>query len=328
MKNIVLTLDYELFFGTKAGSVENCMIKPIDLLVELFDKYDCKMTIFWDVLHYIKAKELNIIDEMSQIEKSIEKLVSHGHDVQLHIHSHWVDAKYENDKWIFPTYEHYNLQTFEKTKILDIVTKSKEVIENITKQKVTTFRAGGWQIEPFEDLRDAFLKNEIFIDSSVAFDKVQKNKIISFDFRDYPNDEVYTFDNTPKVKVKNGKFIEYQIKNIKIPNYIIFYSYLKKFFFKENYPILGDGIGAGGMYQSKFSTYKLLLNRVLWGSKDMLSLEFTSKLVFEYMLKITTNNSIMIGHPKSIGYKHIEILEEILKSKRIKFISLKEILDS
>ena len=326
MKNIVLTLDYELFFGVNSGSVENCIVRPIDLLIKLFDKYDCKMTIFWDVLHYMKAKELNVVNEIVQIEESIKKLVTYGHDVQLHIHSHWIDAQYKDGNWKFPTYKHYSLQSFNKPKILEIVTNAKNTIENITKQKITTFRAGGWQIEPFEYLKDAFLQNDIFIDSSVAFDKVQTGKIINFDFSDFPKDAIYRFEDTPKVKVDNGSFVEYQIKSIKIPNYILVLSYIKKILFKESYPVLGDGQGAGSIGFRKIDKYKTLLKRVLFGSHDMLSLEFTSKVVFKHMINKATTNSVMIGHPKSIGYKHIDVLEEILQSKQIKFISLKEII--
>jgi hypothetical protein len=325
-KNIVLTLDYELFFGEKSGSVENSMIKPIDLIIDLLDKYNCKMTIFWDVLHYIKAKELNVKDEVIQIEGSIKKLVRYGHDVQLHIHSHWVDAKYINKHWVFPTYKHYSLQSFEKKMIMNLVSQSKDAIENITNEKVTTFRAGGWKIEPFQDLKNAFIENEIFIDSSVSFNKVQYGNIVNFDFRGYPKDDIYKFENTPKDKNEYGKFTECQIKSIKIPNYVILYSYIKKIITKESYTVLGDGRGVGMVGFNNIVRYKTLLKRLLFGSSDMLSLEFTSKTIFKYMLGNASNNSIMIGHPKCIGGDHINVLEEILKKKDIKFISMNQLM--
>lgn len=326
MKEIILTLDYELFFGTKSGTVEKCMIEPIDLLIVLFEKYNCKMTIFWDVLHYIKAKELGVKHEVKKLKRSIEKLVQNGHDVQLHIHSHWVDAIYKDKKWIFPTYEHYNLQSFSKEKILDIVTNAKKTIEDITKQEVVAFRAGGWQIEPFEKIKDALAENEIFYDSSVAFGKKQKSSIVNLNFKNYPQDSVYKFEDTPKVKKSGGSFVEYQIKSIKVPNYIISYSYIKKLITRESYPPLGDGVGIGNTNTNLFDRYKVLLERACLGSRDMLSLEFTSEFIFKYMLKKSKNYSVMIGHPKSIGYKHIKVLEEVLKSNEIKFISMAKVI--
>jgi hypothetical protein len=326
MKNIVLTLDYELFFGTQSGTVANCMTIPMQHIATLLKKYDCRATIFWDVLHFMRAKELQVVDEVKMIEDSIKRLVLDGHDIQLHIHSHWIDAKFENGKWSFPSYEHYKLQSLNQEMIDKIVTQAVGTIEELTKTKVTTFRAGGWQIEPFDDIRASLAKCGIFFDSSVANNKYQNSGIASFDFRGYPKDDIYKFELSPKIKDDKGRFVEYQIKSIYIPNYLIFSSYLKKIFLKERYPIFGDGKGAGNIAQSKWDVIKLLLKRVFLGSSDMLSLEFTSRMIFAYMIHKASNNAVMIGHPKSIGMKHLEVLEELLKNGTIRFVSLKELL--
>ena len=93
MNNIVLTLDYELFLGEKSGTVENCMIKPMNQLMNLCQKYHSTMTIFWDVMHYQKIIEnLGRYPELQEdkllIEAQIQALVKEGHDVQLHLHPH------------------------------------------------------------------------------------------------------------------------------------------------------------------------------------------------------------------------------------------------
>lgn len=325
MKDIVLTLDYELFFGKESGTIENCMIKPMNLLLDLMEKYDCKMTIFWDVLHYIRAIELNKNNEVMMIEESIKRIVLLGHDIQLHIHSHWLDAQIFENKWVFPTYEHYNLQSFGKDEILEIVTKAKKTIENFTHSKVNTFRAGGWQIEPFEIIKDALELNEIFIDSSIAYDMVIQSNIVNLDFTGYPKDDIYQFSVNPKIKDTNGCFTELQIRRIKIPNYIILWSYINRLMKKDIYIPFGDGNGAGEVGKTQIQRIKTIIKRFIFGSIDMLALEFKSPILFKYTLKKAPHNSIMIGHPKSIGYGHIKALEDILAKKEIKFISLKEL---
>ena len=50
---------------------------------------------------------------------------------------------------------------------------SKKLMEDLIRKvnpdyKVTTFRAGGYLIEPLNKIKDALLKNEIKIDSSVC----------------------------------------------------------------------------------------------------------------------------------------------------------------
>ena len=37
MKSVHITFDYELFFGINAGTVENSIIKPTELIIELMN---------------------------------------------------------------------------------------------------------------------------------------------------------------------------------------------------------------------------------------------------------------------------------------------------
>jgi hypothetical protein len=97
MKQLILTVDYELFFGDDAGTVENCMIRPVKRMMEVLDVYGGKMTGFWDILHVYRLKQLeNEVDDLrfdrELIEKQIHALLVEGHDVQMHIHPHWLDA--------------------------------------------------------------------------------------------------------------------------------------------------------------------------------------------------------------------------------------------
>ena len=58
MKPLLLSVDYELFFGDDAGTVENCMIRPLNHLMEILEPSGSKMTVFIDVMHYYRLKEL------------------------------------------------------------------------------------------------------------------------------------------------------------------------------------------------------------------------------------------------------------------------------
>ena len=57
IKKILLTIDYEIHFGSKTGTVKERMIDPTKRLMNLCDRFDCTMTIFWDILHYYKLRE-------------------------------------------------------------------------------------------------------------------------------------------------------------------------------------------------------------------------------------------------------------------------------
>ncbi len=330
MNNIVLTLDYELFLGEKSGTVKNCMIRPMSRLMSLCQKYHSTMTIFWDVMHYQKIIEnLGRYPELREdkllIEAQIQALVKEGHDVQLHLHPHWLDAEYNSGQWSLSNIRYYKLQNLSDEKINHIVKTAKQTIENITKKEVFIFRAGGWCIEPFGKISQALQTNDIYLDSSIATEKYSDSKIADFDFRDYPRKNIYSF-STPKYEDKNGFFTEVQISTIKLANYLIFYDYLKRFIKKETITIFGDGIGIG----SKNSYLKILstiLKRLLFGANDMLALEFNSEYLFKKTLTKVPDNSVMIGHPKSLGLKHFEVLETLLKQESIKFVSLDKVIN-
>ena len=95
MKKIILTIDYELFLGPKTGNVKDCMIEPTEKLASIIEKNGSRMTVFWDILHYYQLLQLeNRYPELKQdkllIEKQILDLSRRGHDIQLHLHPHWL----------------------------------------------------------------------------------------------------------------------------------------------------------------------------------------------------------------------------------------------
>ena len=63
-KTIILTYDYELFFGDHSGTVSKTLIEPTNLLLEQFEKSNLKATFFVDYL-MIKYLGLNT-DERSR----------------------------------------------------------------------------------------------------------------------------------------------------------------------------------------------------------------------------------------------------------------------
>ncbi len=58
MKKNILTIDYELFIGTKKGTVRGCIIEPTEKLISILSMNDSKMTGFLDVLHYYRLLTL------------------------------------------------------------------------------------------------------------------------------------------------------------------------------------------------------------------------------------------------------------------------------
>ena len=113
MKTFLLTIDYEIFLGMKTGTVEKSMIESTYKLADILDLNNSKMTVFWDILHYYRLTELEneypeLKNDRKLIDEQISFLTSKSHDIQLHLHPHWLDAEYKDGKWKF-RYERFNL---------------------------------------------------------------------------------------------------------------------------------------------------------------------------------------------------------------------------
>ena len=56
MKSLIFTLDYELY-GNGSGNVFTHIIEPTNKILEIADKYNAKITFFFEVVEYWKLKE-------------------------------------------------------------------------------------------------------------------------------------------------------------------------------------------------------------------------------------------------------------------------------
>jgi hypothetical protein len=339
-KKIILTIDYELFFGERTGSVKECIIEPTEKLLKMLDNSNSSMTVFWDILHFYKLIELEdnhpeLKSDRILIEKQIINMVKKGCDIQMHLHPHWLDAKYENSKWNFK-YDRYKLHDLKSENnpndintILGCITISKKLMEDTIKKekpdyKVISFRAGGYSLEPFDKIKDALLDNEIRIDSSVCPGLLSNNKILSYDFRFYPTWIKYNFSLTPKKIDDKGKFMEIPITTIKLSLLRNIYNKLLK---KIKYPTLENqrkGSGVGNMQSKEQKTIiKKLIYKLFFTRRVQLTTDSNFSEKFNYLFKKAPDYSTMIVHPKLLNDHTLMILDDYLTSQKIQFIAIK-----
>jgi hypothetical protein len=194
--------------------------------------------------------------------------------------------------------------------------------------KVTTFRAGGYLVEPFDKIRDALLNNEILIDSSVCPGVFNNNEISPYDFRFYPNETKYTFNSSPKVITDEGDFIEIPITSIKISVIrTIYYKLLRRI---KHHSLENErkGIGIGGNSSKKqTSKIKKLSSILLSTQRVQLTTDSNFREKFNYMFKIAHKYSTMILHPKLLNSHTLGILNEYLSTNKVRFISIQAFLN-
>ena len=160
---IFLTFDYELFFGPQTGSAQKCLLEPTDRLMNDADSHGVKLVFFVDVGYLIKLEEFGeefheLRNELKLVRAQISNMVERGHDVQLHIHPHWERSIYANGKWTINADGAYKLADFQQDEIERIIRTYKTYLDNLVDYRTTAFRAGGWCIQPFDKLKDIFIR--------------------------------------------------------------------------------------------------------------------------------------------------------------------------
>ena len=122
-KKIILSYDYELFFGDKSGTVIKSIIEPTNALLDAMDSVDAKGNFFvdWMMIKCIKEANTELTDiDYGLLVGQLHDMLRRGHRIELHIHPHWVDAKYKGDgTWDFSNFQHYSLNSFSEAEIID-----------------------------------------------------------------------------------------------------------------------------------------------------------------------------------------------------------------
>lgn len=293
--NILLTYDYELFFGESSGSIEKCQIKPTNDLLNLAKGKEVFFTFFVDVgqlIAFEKYPELK--DDLERLKEQINDIIESGHDVQLHIHPHWENAVYKNGNWEMNISGHYKLADHSEEEIKRIVVSYKRYLDQLIGRKTTVYRAGGWCIQPFELLAEVFKEEGLLFDSSVIPGDFMETTEYAIDFRDAPDKGKYNFENDVCVEEESGTFTEYPISSLRYSPLFFWNLYVRGRLSPTKHKMIGDGqfISQGGRKKRVLTTYSThhVSTDGYFAGKLTAGLERAHNLGKEEM--------VVIGHPK------------------------------
>jgi hypothetical protein len=194
------SVDYELFWIRNFDEVET-LVKPTAALLRVADELGTPFTIFVDVLSVWRYAELGRNDFVAAVEAQLVDAVQRGHDVQTHIHPHWLRAAYDGACWSFDP-ECFLLGNFgDENEVYrlthEVLVRAKGYLENLLRPvapayRTIAYRAGGYGIQPGERpilraLADAGYK----IDSSIVPGKWSITAANQIDFRSVPDQPNY-----------------------------------------------------------------------------------------------------------------------------------------
>ena len=308
---IHISFDYELFFGSSSGSIQKCIIEPTQKLIEISSKYKVPFIFYVDAgyLNKIKNNLHNALclADFELITKQLRQLSDLGHEIGLHIHPHWEDCTFENNKWNINT-TRYKLACFTEKEVENIITKYHQTIIDIIGKPCKSYRAGGWCVQPFDSIKKALIKNNIFIDSSVYYKGFHKSEAHAYNFLNAPNKTTWKFESDPSIVSNDGQFNEIAITYDKIPALFYWNLYFKM---KSN-PIVYKPIGDGNWLVDKKRIYKHFYTPTNhFACADGF---FASRLpsILKRLESEKKDKMMVLSHPKSMASYSFQTLDNFI----------------
>jgi hypothetical protein len=318
--NLILTFDYELF-GDGSGNVFSHMIVPTCKILDILDQNNIKSTIFFEVIEYWKIKEQwekgnNMGYEKNPvlaIEKQLKDALKNGHDVQLHLHPQWLNAKWENDNWkvnksMWRLGEFVQIDDYT---LFDLLRDGKKTLEDLfisinPEYKCHTLRAGGYNILPSSNTVKAMKSLGFKCDSSVYSGGFEDGTLSKYDFKDVEITKDFWF-----VADDVRKDCGYITEIVELPIFALPSIRIKKLFSYHRLKSLLLNTGSSiSSFSAKVDAKKSLLSKVLYlFKKEYLTWDFClfSNAMHNNFLeecrklnnKHDRNNFTIIGHPKN-----------------------------
>lgn len=326
---ILFTLDHELYFGDYPGTVENCMIRPVEQLLHTTNAFAIPYTFFVDAGYLVKLKKFKreypqLESEMEKLHKQLGMLVDNGHDIQLHIHPHWEDTWHDGKDWVMNT-NRYKLSDFNKDQVESIVSQYKSTLEEISGQTTVAYRAGGWCIQPFSHIKNALSKQGITVDSTVFPNGFYHSANQYFDFRQCPQKNTWQFEDNPCQEKTNGSFLEVPIASKQLSQWFFWKLALTKLQKNEKHENFGDG-------RPVKSSKTELLRMMAFPSTSVVSMDgykaaFMEKAFQKWKTHYGNNGYfVVIGHPKAMTPFSLNKVKEFIERhhKHHRFSTLRQ----
>lgn len=314
MKTLI-TLDHELFFGRRTGSIEKCLVEPFNALRPSIESRGGKACLFLDAGFVLRLRSEAASSDMLRREydtlcRHLDGVTKSGHELQLHVHPHWEDCRWEDGQWKMRL-DRYRLHDFSASDINQIVADYTNLIaEFVPHETIRAYRAGGWVLQPFRKISDALWNNGIRIDSTVFHNGVSESKTHVFDFSGAPSLSKWRFDSDPLVEVPQGRFLE-----IPIASHLVWPGFFWKLAMSRKLKVAADKSFGDGSAISL--SPKDMLRKLLWPSVSVVSIDGrkTSFLqaAFDEWKRAGREDFVIIGHPKALTRRSIADLDLFLE---------------
>jgi hypothetical protein len=188
--HLALTHDWELR-GDGSGDIEEIQFAPMRRLLKIYEKFGARTTFLPDVMQQVSFRKLESAHpELKPAADAWDQhaLEAHrqGHDIQLHLHSQWSDAKYENGRWSLRG--EWSLLKYAQAQTMSMLSQCRSYLEHLLQPvdrdyRCVAFRASALALAPSGCLLSTLVDLGIQIDVSVAAGFFLSNQTLQLDYR-------------------------------------------------------------------------------------------------------------------------------------------------
>lgn len=320
MKSLIFTLDYELY-GNGSGNIYTTIIAPTERILTLASQFKAKITIFVEVVEFWRIEEEwtkgNKMgyekNPINDIKKQLQVAHKLGHDIQLHIHPQWVDAEYINDAWSV-NLKDWCLGGYSKLgeySLENLLKKGKATLEEWIKPVDTNYtcialRAGGYNIQPSNNIVNAMQVSGLKIDSSIYPGGKESGTLSNYDYSNIAPEKGFWQTGSELEKEGTSGIYELPIVAFPIPRWKKFASIERIKSLLKNKKSAKDSFIAktscnNEKKSSKFDKLKYFF-QYEWQTWDYCLFSTSLHSYFLKKIKEQTSREIftIVGHPK--GY--------------------------
>jgi len=328
---LFLTFDHELPLGKLHSSYNEALFVPTEKVMELAEAMGVKVNFFTDILCGLKFREWDHDHFYLPYTQQLNAALLRGHDVQLHIHPHWLTSTYSDGQ--FQASEEFTLSDFIDNNqfkgIEGIISLAAETLSLICQSAkpdyhCIAYRAGGYNLQPATaQIFEALYKAGIRYDSSIARGYYFKSGISEVDFSKLPKQGNWIINpnDLSKAGIHPG-IIEIPI--VSIPKSVFeIPTVFKMRKTSHRAPVShGQVIHMNGKCNLISKLKTMFCQRMVSFDNYTLSSDYLVKAL-DYNIKKYGNKDIlllsMIAHPKSMGDYSFQLMKEFIEKVRLKY---------
>lgn len=217
MIECIFTLDYEIY-GNGLGSLRDLVLDPTQRLAEVFREFDAPFVVFAEAVEFARMEEAQSDPDIAEVRAQMRELRAAGHEIALHLHPWWANARYEGSRWHLDWSER-SIGTLEPDRVEAIVSGAIGYLREALSDPHFTplaFRAGQWALQPTPAIVSVLARHGVRVDSSVF--KGGHIHSLNLDYRPaVANGGHWRFGNDVNVPDPNGQLWELPIHTQLVP---------------------------------------------------------------------------------------------------------------